>query len=240
MSNFFSKPLEAITEKDVLELQDTPEGQLFEIKETLPAEDARKRLDAWMSAPAQGQSRRGPDDYAKEGLFAELNAFANSEGGWLVLGLEETADKPSRAGAIKPLPECHELADRLQRAAHDWLDPPVPGLQFRGIEAGGGPRDGVIIARVPRSPLAPHRLNKARRTQEAYKRVGDETKPMGMREIQDMTLERALGHSRIEGAFEEARQRYGELVSDHFPQTRLIGFQIVAVPSGGPLAIDRA
>jgi len=38
MNNFFNKTIDKIDEKDVLELIDTPEGQLFEIKEGLSAE----------------------------------------------------------------------------------------------------------------------------------------------------------------------------------------------------------
>ena len=35
MKNFFNKTIDEIDEKDVLELLDTPEGQLFEIKRNL-------------------------------------------------------------------------------------------------------------------------------------------------------------------------------------------------------------
>lgn len=234
MAEFFSKSLFDISPEDVANLRGTPEGQTFEIKGDLPAEN-RTKPDSWLKDPAQGALRRGPDDYAKEGIFREIVAFANAEGGWLLIGVKETNDKPKRADSIAPLPACHELADRLQRAADDWLDPPVPGLHFNGIPTEADGR-GVVVARVPRSPIAPHRLG-VKRTQEAYKRVGAETKPMAMREIQDMTLERSRSQSYVEEAFERARRGYLDVHEG--TNYTYVGYQIVAVPTAGPLAIDR-
>ena len=192
MSDFFSKLVDDLTAEDVATLNDQPEGQIFDIKQDLKSPKG-EAPDPWHSEPQPGRSRKGPSDYAKEGLFAGLVAFANSEGGWLVLGLNETEDKPPRVAGPNPLPDCHALAARLERATPDWIDPPVPSLRCRGIKIGDTAGKGVIVCRVPRSPLAPHRLRKSRRTQEAYKRVGDESKPMSMREIQDLTLDRARG-----------------------------------------------
>jgi len=137
------------------------------------------------------------------------------------------------------LPDCHELADRLKRAAYDWIDPPLPALQCRGIEIGEKTGEGVIIFRIPRSLDAPHRLNKRNLTQEAYKRVGDESKPMKMREIQDMTLDMARGQERIEREFNNARKRYQLLIPDQNHRKPLLGFNITLVPLSGPVTIDR-
>ncbi len=233
MSGFFSKLVDDLTAEDVAALKDQPEGQIFDIKRDLPSPKG-EAPDPWHSDPQPGGSRKGPSDYAKEGLFTELVAFANSEGGWLVLGLKETKDKPPRVAGSKPLPDCHELAVRLERATQEWIDPPVPSLRCRGIEIGAAAGKGVVVCRVPRSPLAPHRLRKSRRTQEAYKRVGEESKPMSMREIQDLTLDRARGQMRVEARFEDARRRYGLLVPGQVEQERLLGFHIVAVPRADP------
>jgi PAS domain-containing protein len=201
----FDRSIDDITEQHIHDLAGTPEGQTFELKGGLPAENPRARPDAWTSAPLEGQNRRGPEDYAKQGIFRELCAFANAKGGWLVLGMGETEERPKRATAVTPLPACHELADRLRRAADSWLDPLIPGLRVRGIEIGDEPGAGIVLARVPRSPIAPHRLSKAGRTQEAHRRVDDESKPMTMREIQDMTLQRRGEQALMEAMFSEGR-----------------------------------
>src|SRR5205085_612018 len=115
--------------EDVLGLRGIPEGLTFELKRELPAEDALRRPDGWGASVSIGRDHKGLEDYAKEGIFRELVAFANTEGGWLVLGMEESAEQPKRATEPMPISDCRELAQRLQRAADDWLDPPVPGLR---------------------------------------------------------------------------------------------------------------
>jgi predicted HTH transcriptional regulator len=42
-------------------------------------------------------------------LAREIVAFANTFGGALVLGINETKDKPSRADSSNPIPRIHEL-----------------------------------------------------------------------------------------------------------------------------------
>ncbi len=238
MEDFFSKPLDHLEANDIKNLIDTPEGQLFEIKSELPAEEGKN--DPWYQIPAPGKSRKSPGDYAKQNIFKEVVAFANSEGGWLVLGLTETSDHPKRVKGIKTLPDCHELADRLKRAAYEWVDPPLPSLQCLGIEIGKTTGEGVIVFRVPRSIDAPHRLNKSKRTQEAYKRVGDESKTMEMREIQGITLDMARGQERVDREFNNARDRYRLLKPKRVTETgrRLLGFYIALLPLSGPLTID--
>lgn len=236
MNDFFTKTLDEIDEKDINELIDTPEGQLFEIKEGLSAE--KNHTDPWYNEAGSGKSRRGPGDYAKQNIFKELVAFANSEGGWLVLGLKETDEQPKRVKCIAPIPDCHELSSRFERAAHDWIDPPLTSLTCRGVQVGDVPNEGVVVFRVSRSIDAPHRLYKSGRTQEAYRRVGDESKPMKMREIQDLTLETYRGHERLNREFEISKKRYLQLKPERSPKVDMVGFRITIVPLT-PLTIDR-
>ncbi len=243
MGSFFSKPLNQVDGNDILDLIGTPEGQVFEIKSKLPAD--KKSHDPWYDTPESGKPRNGPGDNAKQDIFKELVAFANSEGGWLVLGLTETSDHPKRVAGVAPLPHCHELAERFKRAAYDWIDPPFPSLQCRGIEIGETPEaapeapgTGVVVFRVPRSLDAPHRVYKKDRAYEAYKRVNDESKPMKMREIQGLTLDMARGQERIDREFDNARKRYMLKKPQYSRKRRLIGFNIVLVPATGPVTID--
>lgn len=236
MKDFFTKSIEEIEEKDIHELIDTPEGQLFEIKEGLPAE--RDNVDPWYNETENGKPRKGPGDYAKQSIFKELVAFANSEGGWLVLGLKETDDHPKRVAGISSISDCHELVSRFERAAQDWIDPPLPSLTCKGIQIGNTQSKGVIVFRVPRSSVAPHRLYKKGRSQEAYKRVGDESKPMKMREIRDLALEIYRGYERLDREFEFSKKRYLQITPEKSPNLEMVGFRITLVPLY-PLTIDR-
>lgn len=238
MTAFFAKAIGELTADDVVGLLGNPEGQLLEFKGELPAESERGRAaDPWLAAPEPGKSRRGPLEFAKRKLFREIVAFANAEGGWLVLGVTETDEKPARAEAVRPLPDCGELAERLMRAASDWIDPPITGLQVRGISSGEA-GEGSVVFRVPRSPNAPHRL-KPDSGGPAYKRVGEESKPMTMREVHDMVLQRATERSRLDEEFAFLRSRYGELVPKRSTEGAYVGVHIIAAPVGGPFAIER-
>lgn len=203
MSDFFSLLLDNITPDDVKGLLGTPEGQTFEIKGDVSLQG--KRPDPWFRIPEPGRQREGPGENSKHDIFRELVAFANSEGGWLVIGLEETKDEPKRVAGIKPLPDCQDLASRLQQASQDLIDPPLSALRCRGIEMGEEEGEGVVVCRVHRSPLAPHRLYIKGRSQEAYKRFNDESKPMKMDEIQDLTLDLARGQERVDSIFLDAQ-----------------------------------
>jgi predicted HTH transcriptional regulator len=105
-----AKPFDQITADDIRDLcaRGAYENQLLEFKRELPAE--RKRPDPW---PTGGDFTA----YARDRLFREIVAFANAQGGTLVLGIEETRDQPPRAATIYRLPRIHDLATRMEDAA---------------------------------------------------------------------------------------------------------------------------
>lgn len=232
----FVKPLDQLDQEDIRELEreGTPEGQLFEIKGSVPGKD---RPDPWHEPVEQGRSRSGLRDYAKRQILKELSAFANTDGGWCVIGLEETSDRPKRVKKYRPVPDCHELAARLEQAARDWFDPPVPSLRCRGVEMEDS-AEGVVVCRVPPSPEAPHRL-KTKDIHQAFRRIGDESRPMSMREIQDLTIEKARGMARVDQAFAARQANYLLVRIPESEDLRAIGFRITLVPLSRPLAIDR-
>jgi predicted HTH transcriptional regulator len=125
------------------------ENQLLEFKRDLPAE--RNRPDPWLT---------GGDftAYARDHLLREVIAFANAQGGTVMVGVDQTKDDPPRAAATCPLPRIHDLATRMENAARACIDPVLPGLQIGGIEVGGGPGEGVLLFRTGPSPAGPHRV----------------------------------------------------------------------------------
>ncbi len=132
-------------------------------------------------------SRHKPLGRGAKGLTV---AMANSYGGDVIIGIVETDEKPPRAQALNPLPNCVDLASRLERAARDLIKPQIP-LGVQGIPTDGS--SGIVIFRVPRSRNAPHRLEMKGIEKECYKRVSDRTEAMSMREIQDLTFSTSAG-----------------------------------------------
>jgi len=177
--------------------------------------------------------------YGRDALLASVVAFANSYGGDLIVGIRETKGQPGRAEAVTPIRDCEDAADRLGRAAAAAIDPPIPNLQFRGVRTHG--TDGVIVTRVPKSRLAPHRLSS---TLHCYQRVRHETKEMSMRQIQDLTFAVARGMRSIDQRFEELRasfERWGRLspVEQGISPEHRYGIRVSAVPLTSDCTVER-
>jgi hypothetical protein len=202
-----------------------PESGQVEFKQDIPGRDGKR--DPWHD---------GKDfaAYGRDKLFKEIVAFANTLGGHLVLGIEETEDKPPTAKAIHPIPRCHDLAERLSRSASQAIDPQIRGLLVRGIEVGTA-GSGVVVFRIPESPAAPHRAPDL----HAYVRRNTDSTPMSMREIQDITLATRARGERIEARFQEASQKFsvsfGGIIGKTVP---VIGYRITAMPTT-PLSLPR-
>jgi hypothetical protein len=202
-----------------------PESSTVEFKQEIPGKDGKP--DPWAAGGKCGE-------YGRDKIFKELVAFANTTGGHLILGVEETKTKPPVAAAIAPIPRCHDLAERLSRAAQQ-IDPPIPNLRVAAVETAND-GSGIVIFRVPASRAAPHRGYDL----QAYIRRGTESVPMSMREIQDLTL---AGGSRsdllIESRFAEARRRLGEYVVRMKSTAQVVpAFRVTAVPTA-PLSLPR-
>lgn len=177
----FNKSIKEIDLDDLRRLvaDEIPEGGQMEYKKALPA--TLEDPDPWMS----GHDRIGRR--ARDRILAEITAFANAHGGTLIIGVEESHTQPARAAALCPLPRCRALAEKFRICARDCISPQLPEFRTIGVET-DQKGNGLVILRVPRSRLAPHRLEQ---TKECYIRRADRCEKMSMREIQDVTLHTA-------------------------------------------------
>jgi hypothetical protein len=218
MLSLFTKSVEAVTAADVQELREQawPEGYQVEFKKTLPTKNGQD--DRWIGGAD------GIGDYARDQILSEVVAFANAQGGTLVLGIEETKDKPPRAQAVAPLPRVGELARRFEDQARSCIDPPLPRLQVRAIETDAA--KGVVIFRTGPSRSAPHRLTT---TLDAYKRHGSSTMKMTMREIQEMSLTVARGLADIGISFDIRRNAFLQWARDR-ARVSVVACRVTAIP----------
>ena len=88
------KKIDQLTSNDITNLgrDGIYENQLLEFKRDLHAE--RNRPDPWLTG----------DDftaYARDHLLREVIAFANAQGGTVIVGVDQTKDDPPRAAAIR-------------------------------------------------------------------------------------------------------------------------------------------
>lgn len=194
---FFDKQTDQLTVEDVewLESTEVKESQEIEFKRQLPGDKGGP--DPWEI----GAAKIGRP--AVTALVKELVAFANSQGGYLVLGMKESEDKPARAAGISPVRDVLDLAERLKRTCRDNIEPSVHGFEVVGLPVGEG-GEGVVVMRMPGSPYGPHR---SRCDKECYIRKNDDSVPMSMDEIQRRVVEMSQRLDKVDQWFEMQRPK---------------------------------
>lgn len=226
LEKFTRTPLDQIRLIDLEQLIGWPETTTIEYKQTIPSNG--KQPDKWMEGGEYG-------NYGRDKIFKEIVAFANAQGGDLILGMGEDGKSSAKAGFIASIPRCIELSERLRRAASSSIDPQIPLLMVRGIETQPD-GSGVVVFRVPASRLAPHRAP----DKECYVRRQDNSEPMNMREIKEMTLASNIRHQANDEIFERSHQRFKTMLNGPESRNRnRFGFRITGVPVSGPLEMRR-
>ncbi|MDZ7717831.1 MAG: ATP-binding protein [Balneolaceae bacterium] len=134
-------------------------------------------------------------------LIKEIIALANTTGGYLVLGIEEKGKVRPRANKINPIPRIKALSEKLKLQIRDYVEPTINNIRFKEVETED--EKGVLIIRVEKSNLAPHRslIDK-----ECYIRRNDRSEKMTMREIKDLTILRIRSQQEIENEFKNERR----------------------------------
>ena len=101
----------------------------------------------------------GGRDEDKREFLADVSAFANTAGGDLLFGVEESSGEATAAPGVA-LDDPDAEIRRLDGVLRAGLDPRLPTVELRWLPGPNG--RGCLIVRVPRSFLAPHRARSAR------------------------------------------------------------------------------
>ena len=228
MIELLSMPAEQIDSSHIESFVDSkiPEGEHVEFKESLPTRDGKP--DPWIAGGKIG-------DRAKNTILGEVVAFANAYGGALLLGIKESRTKPAVADSVLPIPRCEDLAECLKMVFRDRVEPQLPRLEIFAvpIESEDG---GVVIIRVGRSRLAPHRVTK---TLVCTVRRSDRCEEMTMREIQDMTLNMARGLERLDKRLSARYESFQQEFECLETPADALGIRFTAMPIGDEVRIDR-
>lgn len=227
MIDILSKPANQIDRRDIELLIDSkiPEGDQIEFKEALSTKGTS--TDSWNSGGKE------IDRKAKESLLQEAVAFANAQGGVLLLGLLESKGEPPVADEISPVPRCADLAERLKLVFRDCVEPQLPQIEIFAVPMDG--ENGVVVIRAGRSRLAPHRVKS---TLVCPIRRADRCEKMTMREIQDMTLDVARGLERLEKRLSERSARFQQEFKLLETPDDSFGIRLSAAPVGDEIRFD--
>jgi hypothetical protein len=98
-------------------------------------------------------------------FLKDVSSFANTSGGHLIIGVDETAGVPTKVTAITADPD--QDLQRFENLARDGIEPRISGLRIRAVTISGG--GYVIVFRIPKSWNPPHRVS-ARNTNRIYGR----------------------------------------------------------------------
>ncbi|KAA6489933.1 ATP-binding protein [Agrobacterium sp. ICMP 7243] len=133
--------------------------------------DVRRLLDFGVGESVYLDYKRQPYERSdRKEFLKDISAMANTLGGDLLIGVAEKDGFPSSLNPF--LGDCDEEMRRLEQIAITGLDPRIRNLQIKPIPLAAG--GNLIMVRVPRSYLAPHRVileNSAR----FYARAGTTT-----------------------------------------------------------------
>ena len=228
MIEVLSKPADQVRVGDIESLieSEVPEGEQIEFKESLPTPG--DSTDPWMS----GANRIG--ESAKKKILKEVTAFANAYGGVLLLGIGESDTEPPVAAKISPIPRCADLAERLKLVFRDCVEPQLPRIEIFAVQTESD--KGVVLIRVGKSRLAPHRVTK---TLVCPIRRADRCEEMTMREIQDMTLNVSRGLERLERRLSERAERFHQEFKRLGDPEDAYGIRLTAVPIGDEIRFER-
>jgi hypothetical protein len=131
-----SKPLLEIQLADLRSLLGkVREGKTIEYKQVMPAKTDREVIQ----------------------FLSTVSALANTAGGDLLIGISSVDGLASAIPGV-PIGGFDSEKLRLEQLLADNIEPRLPPVAFHSVECGDG--DHVVIIRIPRSWLAPHRVNK--------------------------------------------------------------------------------
>ena len=127
---------DSIEERDLQELVDAqvPEGLRLEFKLT----------------------NYGKTDSEKRELLKDVSALANSHGGHLVIGIEETEGVATNVIGIGVDIDADAEILRMEQILRNAIDPPISGVRIRPIPLAVGRK--ALLLRIPRSWNPPHRV----------------------------------------------------------------------------------
>ena len=126
----------------------------------------------------------GKNEAYKE-FLKDITAFANANGGMLLLGIKEPSEDIPAENQIVGIDDGDDLAKDLERLAATSTDPRIPGLLFKPVQI--KENKYIIAVFIPPSLIRPHMVI-FKKHRCFYIRHSESSVPMTTHEIRDTVL----------------------------------------------------
>src|SRR5687768_14126573 len=97
----------------------------------------------------------GTSDADKKELLKDVSAFANVNGGHIVIGMDEAEGIASNLCGFKPADIDVEVSP-LDQIIRTGIEPRIPGCRLKSVRLAN--QSHAIVIRIPRSWRLPHRV----------------------------------------------------------------------------------
>jgi Putative DNA-binding domain len=173
-------------------------------------------------------------------FLKDISSFANTSGGYLVIGINEAEGLPISINALSG--DRDQELQRLESLARDGIEPRIIGLRMNAvpIEAGGY----AITIHIPKSFSPPHRVS-ARNTNRFYGRNSSGVHEYSVDELRVAFTAGATVFDRVRAFRAErlARIEAGEGIASISGQLGRLVLHLVPLSAfgpGNPIDLDRA
>lgn len=135
---------------------------------------------------------KGPDRANVE-LLKDVSAFANAEGGHLLIGMDEPTRENDGAAFLVGVEDGEKVATQIEQRCAECIDPRIPGLLARAVPLKSG--KSAIVVHIPPSPSRPHMvIYEGTKTRTYFIRHSETAQPMKSSEVRQAVLSAAAGN----------------------------------------------
>lgn len=94
-------------------------------------------------------------DAGKKEFLKDVSAFANANGGHLIIGMDEAGGIPTGIPGVPGNPDT--LVQQLEQSTRTAIDPSIQGIRIKAVPLAAG--DQCLVLRIPKSWRPPHRVS---------------------------------------------------------------------------------
>ena len=128
----------------------------------------------------KGKGSSALDEHDLGRVSKALSAFANVEGGVLVLGVRAeatTKGDPDRVVSVPGVPEAEKALAVLDRRLQSLTDPPIAGARVIAVHEGNGAGRSILAVLAPQSDGGPHRATVGKDGDRYFIRIASNSLP---------------------------------------------------------------